>query len=648
MNGSKMNKFIKYAFVFFLFFSGCSKVEIIDTAEYSEESEPNGQSFSANEISAGKVYRAYISLAVNDSGDEDIFKFWSPAGTLISFEIESDENNFQPYIGHTDNLSHAQFVIFNPPGKFRADFITSVDGWQYFEIGDIRNTAEEGERVGGFSYYFRMISQHICSFDDNEKISSDEKIERSFPNGRSGVDILEMDIEENGIYQLKVETEEMFSDKFTFVLNCDAGRVVAGNDDEDYYSNLMDPLIYSAFEKNLKNLIVTARMLVDLSSSGSENFTLSLVRQPENAELEPNNLYSSANIVTSDRMEGELSKEKRLILGELVEDQDWFRFDLLRGNVLDLSIKAGNGGKFVSEIWAGSYSDTGTTIIPLRFNMLSGDETHRVNMLMPFSGNAYLILEGTDVPYSIDVSVQDSVESILTFEGRVLETVDTPDCGWRFFEWTMPNMYDFFEISLESSEGKAGMHIFDSRYRPHIFLEPNETNRFFVHRYENTGRLFFGMYFDECEQESDNTMELKILKRKENFFEWDDSGRIFSIKYAGNGSYQGFFNTDELFVENLFDIEIEEDGTLFLQTGPSRDTTAFDIDTVITLFKGYEKVDENDDAISFINYNKYSYLRHSVKKGEHYTVQVMPFMTESSHVPSMNIIGNYILDIIIK
>jgi hypothetical protein len=71
-------------------------------------------------------------------------------------------------------------------------------------------------------------------------------------------------------------------------------------------------------------------------------------------------------------MEGELSKEKRLILGELVEDQDWFRFDLLRGHVLDLLINAGNGGNFISEIWAGSYSQTGTTVIPLRFNMLSG------------------------------------------------------------------------------------------------------------------------------------------------------------------------------------------------------------------------------------------------------------------------------------
>jgi len=440
----------------------------------------------------------------------------------------------------------------------------------------------------------------------------------------------------------------MVSDKFTFVLNCDAGRVVSGSDDEDYYSNLMDPLIYSVFEKNLKNMIVTGRLLTDLSSSGDEDFTLSLIRQPMNTELEPNNLYSSANIVTSDRMEGELSKEKRLILGELVEDQDWFRFDLLRGDIIDLFINAGNGGTFVSEIWAGSYTETGTTIIPLRFNRLSGDETHRINMLMPFSGNAYLILEGTDVPYSMDIAINDSIDRMLTFEGKASETVDAPDCGWRFFEWTMPETYDFFEISLESSKGKAGMHIFDSRYRPHIFMEPYETNRFFVHRYENTERLFFGLYFDQCEQETGDVMELKILARKEDFFEWDESGRTFPVKYIRNGSYQGFFDTDELFVKNVFDIEIKEDGILYLQTGPSRKTTGFDIDTVITLFKGYEKVGENDDAVTFINYNKYSYLRHSVKKGERYTVQVMPFMTESSHIPSMNIAGHYILDIIIK
>jgi hypothetical protein len=41
-------------FALFLLFCGCSEVKIIDTIEYSEESEPNDQSFSADEISAGK------------------------------------------------------------------------------------------------------------------------------------------------------------------------------------------------------------------------------------------------------------------------------------------------------------------------------------------------------------------------------------------------------------------------------------------------------------------------------------------------------------------------------------------------------------------------------------------------------------------
>ncbi|MGI6394115.1 MAG: hypothetical protein ACOX2F_05225 [bacterium] len=636
--------------VLFLLYS-CSKVEMIEVEGSIPESEPNDQNYSANEISQGNIYRAEISKPENGNADKDVFKAWYPAGTVVSFEIESSEEHFQPYIGHTDNLSHAQFVIFSPPGKFRAEFITSVNGWQYFEIGDIRNTSDKGEKVGDFAYYFRIASKHICGPDfepDYTEIKENKSLKRGFSNNISGVDIVKMTIEENGVYQIKANSKKDESDKFSFVFNCDAGDVVAGNDDEDYYSGLLDPVVYSLFQKNHKNLIVTGRLLTDLSSAGEDEFSLTFLKQPKERELEPNNLFNMANVVTSTKIEGELDSAKQLILGELTDDQDWFKLNVSKGEVLEFSIKTDSEKEFLSGVWFGSYLETGTSVIPLRLSMLSGNETHKINMLAPFSGDVYLHLEGSDVRYSVEVKVENEVETLLTFNNSATKEVASPDCGWRFFKWSACKECDFFKISLDSFPKKGGLHVFDSDYKPLIFLEPEEVSKLFLHRYEKTEQLFFGLYFDECEQNSDDTMIFKISKVDYPVFEWDEKGETAPVKFEKNGSYQGYFNTDELFVENLFEVEVKEDGTLYLQTAPSGNSVSYHIDTVITLFKNGEQIGENDDTIPFVRYNRYSYLKHGVKRGEKYIVKVTPFMTESSHVPSMNIVGNYILDIIIE
>ena len=630
-------------------FIGCSEVKIVEKGDFVDETEPNDQGFQANEIKEGNNYRAKIAKPAGETPDKDVFKIWKPAGTLITFEFESDKSSFQPYIGHTDNLAHVQFVTFKTPGKFRAEFITSIDGWQYFEIGDRRNTSDQGPFYGEFTYYFRIISKHICDENSYAEIKDTDVISRSFENGLSSVDILKMNIEENGIYQLRVQTEETFSDKFTFVFNCDAGTAVAGSDDEDYYSNLVDPLIYSTFESNLKNLVITGRLLTDLDETGIEKFTVSLTKQPPDRELEPNNLFNYANFLLSDTIDGMLSKEMRLILGEMMPDQDWFRIDLTKGEIIDFSIQTENGGTFLSEIWAGSYAHTGTTILPLRFNRLSGNETHRMNMMMPFSGTVYLLLEGKDISYSINKIVKHSdIAELKLFNETVYEIIEPGECEWQFFKWNMPEKLNFFEISLESLTNKGGIHIFNNDHKPHLFLEPSEENRFFFHRYDKTESLFFGIYFENCEPDSAETMKFKITDTYQNFTEWEDSNLQHAVEFMENGSYQGFFDTDALFYENFFEIEVPFDGTLYLSTAPFRETTSFDIDTVITLYQGKEPVAQNDDAISFINFNKYSYLKHRVKKGEKYLVKVTPFMSESSHIPSMKITGHYILDIIIK
>lgn len=567
---------------------------------------------------------------------------------MITFEFESDKKGFFPYIGHGDNLGHAEFILFESGGKYKGSFITSVDGWQYFEIGDKRNTSENVEKYGGLSYYFRIISSHICNKNDYDIIENEQSLMRKFLNSESEIDVLEMKFPENGIYQMKVTSKEVEKDKFSFVFGCDSGRVAAGNDDEDYYSDLMDPLIYSELESNLRNLFVTGKIQSDLNSSGVDEYTVSLKRQPSDKELEPNNLFNYSNVITSGSISGKLSEISQIVLGEEENDKDWFKFDLLKGQLIDLSITAGNDRDFSAEIWAGSYSVTGTSIIPLRYSALNGLETHRINMMMPLTGSAFLMLDGVDVPYDIKVTQEDDIPVLMTFDDKVLKTIDSPDCGWVFYKWNMPENGDFFEIYLAGETSKAGMHIFSSDFLPFAFIEPALLNRFFIHRNKETESLYLGFYFNECEQLSGQTIDLKITGQKENIIEWNKGLNAASVKFSGNGSYQGFIDTDNNIVENFFDIDVEADGTLYLSTSLGTSAGAFYIDTVLTLYKSGQPVDSNDDMIEYINYNKYSYLRHDVKRGEKYRVKVSPFMTESSDIPSMNITSHYILDIIIK
>ncbi|HNW83185.1 MAG TPA: hypothetical protein PKG52_09875 [bacterium] len=641
-----MNKFLILLVLCVTFFS-CSKSNL-DLKNYIVESEPNEQTFQANEIEAGNMYAGEIAVKSEDEADTDLFKIWRPAGTEITIEVESDEADFFPYIGHTDNIGHSEFVTFVPPGRYKSVFMTSVDGWQYFEVGDVRNTDENGPEYGGFNYYFRVSSVSIC---DNstmyETLSEGGKLDREFDKSQSGNDIVEVNISENGYYQFRIDSETLESDKYTFIFNCDSGESAAGNDDEDYNSNLMNPLIYSRFESNLRYLAVTGRLFTDLNDEGADRYTASLKKQLIDSELEPNNLYNYANVTGSEEVTGNLSEKALTVLGETVDDQDWFKFDFVKGSVVDFAIRSEDGKDFSAEFWAGTYPVTGTTVIPLRFSSLSGSETHHINMMMPFTGTAYLLLSGKDENYEFTVSQPEEIETLLQFNGLVHKKIDMPDCRWAFYKWNMPESGELFEVRLVGVSSESGIHVFSEDMLPYAFVEPAGVNRVFIRRYEKTETLYLGLYFGNCEQLSGETMDLRIVEENSAVTEWTNGVSTEPVKVEP-GSYSGYFNTDDLFVENNFEVTIPYDGTLYLSTSPDRNTTSFDIDTVITVFKDSVQIAENDDMIDFLNYNKYSRLAIEVKKGENYTVRVKPFMTESSNIPSMNIKGNYILDIIIK
>ena len=305
---------LKYSFFLLItLFIACEHTKYIDSMEYIIETEPNEATFQALEIVEGSAYAGKIAKPKGNTADTDLYKIWFPSGTLITFEFESREEKFEPYIGHTDHLGNYSYAIFEPLGKHRSTFVTTADGWQYFEIGDKRNRGD-GKKFGGFKYYFRVISKHICDADDYEKIESNSLVTRTFSQNGRHIDILEIKLEKNDLYQFDIDSKNMLSDKFSFIMNCGSREIVAGNDDEDYYSNKLDPLIYTRLEKNLRYLFVTGRIVLDLSEKQVEKFTVSVKQQQKSKELEPNDTYNYANIIDSPIVSGYLDKEKKNIV----------------------------------------------------------------------------------------------------------------------------------------------------------------------------------------------------------------------------------------------------------------------------------------------------------------------------------------------
>lgn len=643
-----MCRMLKYA-VFLLFIvasAACEHTKYIDSMEYIRETEPNEAVFQALEIEReGAAYAGEIAKPKGNTPDTDLYRIWFPSGTLITFEFESRDEKFEPYIGHTDNLGNYTYAVFDPAGKHHATFVTTAGGWQYFEIGDRRNL-DDGKKFGGFKYWFRVISSHICNTENYEKIESDSKLKRKFAQNGKHIDILEVKFPENGIYQFDFDTEEMLSDKFSFVMNCSSREIVAGNDDEDYYSNKIDPLIYSRFEKNLRHLLVTGRIVLDLSEKREEKFTVSMKKQPGSEELEPNDTYNYANIVENPNVSGYLDKERKNILGVEGDDEDWFRFEVEKGDILSIKISPESAEPFTAEMWATSYSVTGSAFIPMRASRLSGVETNTMNMLAPFNGQIYLDLIGSGIPYNLEIGKSGETEDFDPEEGS-LET-ELPDCAWKFYRWNFSGENDFAEITLSIPGNLGGLYVFGKDYLPYAIPEMAETTRFFVRKYEKTESLVFGLYIGNCEQDSGEKLTLSVTESENQPEKWTRGTDKSPLQIKAGKAYQGFFDTDSDFYENFFEWTAEKDGTAYILTFPDRASTAFDIDTVVTLLKDGAEAAVSDDMIETIHFNKYSFISHKVKKGEKYTIKIAPFMSESSNIEAMNLKGSYILDLYLK
>lgn len=632
--------------LFLLFLLACGNEHLADPHDYILVAEPNEMLYNAFEIEEGIAYRGRIDKPQGVLSDRDIVKIWRPVGTRVFFEFETTDVGFQPYIAHTDTLGNYTFALIGREGRYIVEFITSTGGWQFFEIGDRRNTHDDAEPVGGFDYYFRVITGFICDEPDYERLESEETKTLGFRGPDDTVRIFELDFSEPGYYQMNIDTPELINDKFAYILDCGSGEVAGGSDDEDFYSGKLDPLIYASLYPVSRNLLVFGKVLNDFSDLSSEKFSVSFRKQPEDEELEPNDIYGYANIILSDSVSGALAEDKKGASGAVTDDEDWFRFILERGDLISILVTPDSAEPFIAEMWAANYQITSGGAIPLRASQLSGMETNVINMVMPFSGSLYFDLVGRGIGYTLDIKRGEKIPH-LEFDGSGSAKVmaESDDCGWRFFKCEFPDTAERYEITLGSSgAGEVGMHVFDSSLLPFAYIEPAGSIKFFARRSGSTESLLLGIYINRCEKNSGDTMDLSVRASESEIRDWTQDTDKTPVKVSASGSYRGFFDTNRDFYENFFEIEIENDGFLYAET--MRDPqNPFDINTVLTLYLDDVVVAQSDDMIERIGFNRYSYISKSVKKGEKYLIKVTPFMSESSNISAMNITGSYILDI---
>ena len=630
-------------FLIFLIFS-CGEM-VHDDSSLEKEIEPNGDEYNATPMTLGKIYTGKISSKTTQS-DRDIFSFYGIAGTIYTVEFETDNSDFEPFISVTSTLDNIKHAIFNSGEKDKFEFFFPFDTKGYVVVGDYRNLEEGVDPFGSdnYKYWVRVTSRHICDEEIESKLTESNKLSYNFDDMKGTIKTSKIQ-ELDGYYGIKVNSENPKKDKKLILFDCIIREVHAGNDDIDIDSEDLDPYIYEKFSEYRDLAVVIDKWLVNFTFENSDIFTVDMIKQEDGKEFEPNNTFQYATHILGDSITGYLEKEDMNIQGMLQPDLDYFQKKFPGGYVVNLDTEFVSDGSFTSRLWGYSFGTTGYSIIPLKANAISGKagERHIINTYMPFTGTLYYELQGRDTSYSFDISTS-PVEETLPASGSV--EVLTDKCQTHFFNYEFPQDAEKVKISakIDGEEIDPGIYIFGSNSLPFIYLEPEENNYFYMLDRVLSGSIVIGLFSNECSPDDEKTITV-TTEEIPLTIEETDFVKYTQVAVEEGKSYLGYFETDIELIKNTFIYKAEQDGTLYLSTSEYPDNESHPVDTVLSVFREDYLIDSNDDMIEMLQYNPYSFVRINVTEGKEYRIEVMPFMSESSHTPSMNIKANYILDI---
>ncbi|MCK5807347.1 hypothetical protein KAH37_00025 [bacterium] len=634
------------ALAFTLFSLSCNQPIFTFSRNVINEVEPNNDYGHANgEIIPGTVYSG--NIAKNSLPDEDFFSIDVEAGELYTIRLETDSNSpMTPEVLISSTYFSYYWIVSGSKTTFTVPVLE--DGKLFLRISEMKNDDKEDETIyggPGYSYWFTISRDSFCNkeYDD---IGTDESVDFSLDSGtmhylsftpRSGW---------HGIESWCGDKSE--SDTWLTLFNCTSKLVIAGNDDRDAMSSLFNPWIYREFKNEQNMVLITSPIKQDLRNTTPFQCTVKTVAQKQKEELEPNDTFQFANQIEQSVISGYLEETNHIIEGVRQHDADFFRFDTEKKQMVTIDIDANQTTTIVTELWHFSYNYTSGYYIPLKFNSLSGegDTSYRLKTFTPFTrGITYLKLQGKDNNYTISTTTTPvSIER----EGAFEETFDSDKCSGVVIKWDAPDSpYKAHFISSASGENLAGLYIFADDGSPYTRLDdPNLLSADITLFKLHTGKSWYIMLFPLTCADPDNVaLSLSVVIDKPEQIDIPFTVDKNETEAEVNQTYRGFIDSDNYLIENLYHFTVTNDGILTILTAPDFAEGEENLNTVIRLYdeKG-EKVDENDNTIYNLWYNRYSQLILKVKKGEKYTLSVKPFMDDSSHIPSLNISTHYILD----
>ncbi len=608
------------------------------------EKEPNNTYPEATNIELGQKYEGVINGSFNMEEksycDIDIYLLEVRKGLTYTINFNSSNSNFAPFVELLSANGLLKKVVFESGKEAAISFNALNDDYLYFIFGDVRNLeSEQCFTDKNYTYSFEISKEHPCDRDNIPLLKVNKEIDMYNLNG----DIALFRANElDGTFGISAQNKNNETDRKMMLIDCFSESIVAYSDDLDSESNMLEPYIYFTSTGIHNYIISVENWITDFTKKEADAFTLETENQDMTKEFEPNDLPGYANIFSREKTEGFLDIELHLIDGQMEEDIDFFKDTALSGTVYEINITLPKGGSLNQNLYIVSTSLSSKELRKVSINNAAIGENSTTDIFVPTNGSLYFLFQGKNLPYSFSTRNYAPDKTLLTdaenqFQLKKCESV---------YANYQPSETKKTRITTSYKDAPTELGIYHKTGNPYILKSITEKNTVVILPEKENKNLVVSGAIGVCNPGEENI--LKITVAEEEFkLEENEVTTETPVLASLNKSYIGFFNSFERILTNNFQLSIEEDKTLHLQTMYFDKKDNPGIDTVIRIKDENDNIiAENDDKDPLFLTNKYSYLSFSVKKGKKYTIEVKPFMDEELSDPDyMNIIAYYILDI---
>ncbi len=602
-------------------------------------------------LEEGRTLEGTLDPCLAGKSDTDVFFLWGHAGFVYRVEIETKEEGFSPLVTVADRYLPLRTIY--PRGGTRV----TVDLYAPFESPLYLGVSESSPRKACLSrwedgrYWLRVTKQWLCTRASAGTVTPTAPATLDFSSSPYGVRMLSLDEWSQGPTGIALVSDLPTSDKKMMLVDCLTGEVLAGSDDLDADAGESDPYLYEQLGGAHDLRLVAERTVEDLRKEPlpPDRVTVTFTPHAIGEELEPNDRFIYANRFDSLGTRGTLDTEAKVIEGEWQADRDIFRIEATRGAVVAFSLLFEKAGEVSASLWASSAEAGGYTLFLLRrvsFSASAG-ATYRLEAFLPYTGTLYLLLQGSDVPYSFFYEERMPGDEAAA-SGETEMSLDA--CGGAYLRWSFPFLVNAVRIGISSNEPLPLVQVFDHDELPFLQFsaaEESGTPVFYLTRLSEQSHLLLEVVPENCAEPEGKTAILAVEPVPLVIEEPDFTVPGVVVEAVPGTTYVGWIDTDVPIIENRWRFVPERDGTLFLLTTPIRERNATILDTVIRVYENEESlpIAENDDLIESLSFHNESFLRVPVAAGHVYEISVKPFMDAASNIEAMNIHLNYGLDI---